>query len=185
MNSVSGDTDASTSGEDRHERFVRLLSAAHDRLVAFLASLLGNRFDAEDVFQQASVTMWRKFDTFKPGTNFDAWAAKVAFYESREFRRLKARERFQFSDTLLETLAEERLPDLEHTEARIAALEHCMGKLDDSGRALVEAAYFEEGSILTLAAQLGRAPQTLYNKLNLLRRMLAECIERRLMEASS
>jgi RNA polymerase sigma-70 factor (ECF subfamily) len=185
MNSVSGDARASAPGEDRHERFVRLLNAAHDRLVAYLVSLLGNHHDAEDVFQQASVTMWRRFDTFEPGTNFDAWATKVAFYESREFRRLEARERFQFSDTLLETLAAERLPDLEHTDARMAALEHCMGKLDDSSRALVEAAYFEEGSIRTLAAQLGRAPQTLYNKLNLLRRMLAECIERRLAEAQS
>jgi len=185
MNTVSGDAGASAPGEDRHERFVRLLNAAHDRLVAYLASLLGNRHDAEDVFQQASVTMWRRFDTFEPGTNFDAWATKVAFYESREFRRLKARERFQFSDTLLETLAAERLPDLEHTDARMAALEHCLGKLDDSGRTLVEAAYFEEGNVITLAAQLGRAPQTLYNKLNLLRRALAECIERRLAEAQS
>jgi RNA polymerase sigma-70 factor (ECF subfamily) len=185
MNPVSGDAGAPAPSEDRHERFVRLLNAAHDRLVAYLASLLGNRHDAEDVFQKASVTMWRRFDTFEQGTNFDAWATTVAFYESREFRRLRARERFQFSDTLLETLAEERLPDLEHTQARIAALEHCMSRLDETGRGLLEAAYFEEGSILTLAAQLGRAPQTLYNKLNLLRRTLAECIERRLMKTSS
>ena len=106
MDSVFGDAHAAVPGEDRHERCVRLLNAAHDRLVAYLASLLGNWHDAEDVFQQASVTMWRKFDTFEPGTNFDAWATKVAFYESREFRRLKARERFQFSDALLERLAE-------------------------------------------------------------------------------
>lgn len=185
MNDVWTKNDGPGPGADPHELFVRLLNGVHDRLLAYLASLLGNRHDAEDVFQQASVTMWRRFDTFELGTNFLAWATKIAFYESREFRRLKARERFQFSDTLLETLAAERLPDLEHTDSRMAALEHCLGKLDDSGRALVEAAYFEEGSVITLAAQLGRAPQTLYNKLNLLRRMLAECIERRLAEAQS
>lgn len=171
------------SGEDRHELFVRLLPAAHDRLLAYLASLLGSRHDAEDVFQQASVTMWRRFETFEPGTNFIAWATKVAFYESREWRRLKARTRLHFDDALLDLLAAERLPDLDHTDSRIAALDHCLGQLDDAGRALVEAAYFEEGSVVALAAQLGRAPQTLYNKLNHLRRALAECIERRLAEA--
>jgi RNA polymerase sigma-70 factor (ECF subfamily) len=180
-----GDSDASAPGQGRHEEFVRLLNAAHDRLIAYLASLLGNRHDAEDVFQQASVTMWRRFDTFEPDTNFLAWATKVAFYESREFRRLRARAHFLFSDTLLETLAAERLPDLEHTDARMAALEHCLGKLDAPARSLVEAAYFEEGSVVKLAEQLGRAPQTLYNKLNQLRRLLAECIERRLAEAAS
>lgn len=185
MNSSSGDNESSVGIQGRHELFVRLLTAAHDRLLAYLASLLGNRHDAEDVFQQASVTMWRRFDTFEPGTDFLAWATKVAFYESREFRRLKARAHFQFSDALLETLAAERLPDLEHTDARMAALEHCLGKLDAPSRTLVEAAYFEEGSVIQLAGQLGRAPQTLYNKLNLLRRTLAECIERRLAEAAS
>jgi hypothetical protein len=31
---------------------------SRNRLIAYLASLLGNRHDAEAVFQQASVTMW-------------------------------------------------------------------------------------------------------------------------------
>lgn len=77
MNSVSGDAGASAPGDDRHECFVRLLNAAHDRLVAYLASLLGNRHDAEDVFQQASVTMWRRFDTFEPGTTFMTEIARL------------------------------------------------------------------------------------------------------------
>jgi RNA polymerase sigma-70 factor (ECF subfamily) len=35
-------------------------------------------------------------------------------------------------------------------------------------------------SIARLAQQLGRAPQTLYNRLNTLRRSLAACVERRM-----
>ena len=180
--SDEADNDDSAPGEDedRHERFVRLLNGAHDRLAAYLTSLLGNRHDAEDVLQLASVTMWRRFDTFAPGTNFVAWATTVAFYASRDFRRLRARTRLQFDDALLDVLAAERVPDLAHHAARMEALEHCLGQLDEPGRALVEAAYFEEGSVLALAARLGRAPQTLYNRLNHLRRQLAGCIEQRL-----
>lgn len=172
--------------EDPHELFMRLVNGAHFGVVAYLTSLLGNRHDAEDVFQQACVTMWRRFETFTPGTNFNAWARKVAFYESREFRRLKARNRFQFSDHLVENLAAEREREPDVSEARFAALSQCLAKLDVPSRALLEAAYSEEGDgVIALAAKLGRAPQTLYNRLNLLRRQLAECIERRVMEAGS
>lgn len=165
---------------------MRLVNAAHFGVVAYLTSLLGNRHDAEDVFQQACVTMWRRFDTFRPGTNFNAWARKVAFYESREFRRMKVRNRFLFSDQLVENLAAERERDSDASEARFDALGHCLGKLDGTNRALLEAAYADrEDSVIALAARLGRAPQTLYNRLNLLRRQLAECIERRMQEAAS
>lgn len=166
--------------EDRHADFIRLLNAGHRRLLGYLVSLLGNRHDAEDVLQRASMTMWRRFQTFESGTDFVAWACTVAFYEAKNFQRAAARSRLHFSDALLDMLAAERVADTAQTDARHDALEHCLTKLDEPGRRLVEAAYLEEGSINALAEQLGRAPQTLYNKLNIIRRSLAECVTRRL-----
>jgi RNA polymerase sigma-70 factor (ECF subfamily) len=165
-----------------HEEFVRLLNGAHRQVLSYLVSLLGNRPDAEDVFQRTSVTLWRKFATFERGTNFAAWAATVAFYEARNFQRLGARARLHFSEALLDILAAERVGDMAHTDARHDALKHCMGKLDDSGRQLVEAAYIEGSDIGLLAEQRGRARQTLYNKLNIIRRLLADCVTQRLAE---
>jgi RNA polymerase sigma-70 factor (ECF subfamily) len=165
---------------DRHEEFVLLLNGAHRRLLGYLVSLLGNRMDAEDVLQRASLTLWRKFDTFEAGSDFIAWASTVAFYEARNFQRLAMRSRLQFSDALLETIAAERTTDLAHCDARHEALEQCLAKLDESGRQLVAAAYADGGDIGALAEQLGRARQTLYNKLNVIRRNLADCVTRRL-----
>lgn len=177
MTSSSHDTPV-----DRHELFVRLLSDAHRRLLGYLMSLLGNRHNAEDVLQRASITMWRRFETFETGTDFMAWASTVAFYEAKNFQRVAARSRLRFDDDLLHTLAEERRGDLRHLDERLDALDHCVGKLDDGNRKLVQAVYGEDAEIATLAEQLGRAPQTLYNRLNALRRTLAECVERRLAE---
>lgn len=181
-----------TDQPDRHAEFVRLLNAGHRRLLAYLVSLLGNRHDAEDVLQRASVTLWRKFDGFELGAgrsqqevlgDFLAWASTVAFYEVKNFQRAQARSRLQFSEELMQTLADERVADLAQTDSRHEALEQCIAKLDERGRQLLEAAYLEEGSLATLAETLGRAPQTLYNKLNVIRRALAECVTRRLAES--
>ena len=159
---------------------MRLLNAAHRQLLGYLVSLLGNRHDAEDVLQRTSVTLWRKFATFEKGTNFPAWASTVAFYEARNFQRMAARSRLQFGDALLEILSAERVGDMGQTDARHDALDRCMEKLDDAGRKLVEAAYLDGSDIGVLAEQLGRAKQTLYNKLNIIRRALAECVTRRI-----
>jgi RNA polymerase sigma-70 factor, ECF subfamily len=117
-----------------------------------------------------------------PGTDFMAWASTVAFYEAKNFQRVAARSRLRFDDELLNTLAAERLDDLRHLDERFDALEHCVGKLDAANRKLVEAVYGEDADIVALAAQLGRAPQTLYNRLNVIRHALADCVERRLAE---
>ena len=164
----------------RQAEFVRLLNASHRRLLGYLVSLLGNVADAEDALQRASVTLWQKFDTFELGTDFLAWASTVAYYEARNFQRLHARSRLVFSDELLKILADERQEDMANVDPRRDALEKCLGELDSSAQQLLEAAYLEQGSVATLAETLGRAPQTIYNKLNVLRRRLSQCVEDRI-----
>jgi len=170
----------SNSDDELHEEFVLLLNSSHRQLLSYLFSILANRHDAEDVLQRTSITLWRKFSSFERGTNFAAWASTVAFYEARNFQRMGVRSRLQFSDALLEILSVERTADMAHTDARHDALGHCLEKLDDAGRRLVEAAYLDGSDIGLLAEQLGRARQTLYNKLNIIRRSLAECVMRRM-----
>jgi RNA polymerase sigma-70 factor, ECF subfamily len=168
------------STPDRHAEFVGLLTANHPRLLGYCLSLLSKRHDAEDVLQKASLTMWRKFDTFTLGTDFLAWATTICFYEAKNFLRLAARSPLSFDDRLLAVLASERLEDLSYHDAWVAALDACLGEVPEKDRALLEAAYLAESGIARLAGQLGRAPQTLYNRLNTLRRKLAACVERRL-----
>ncbi|MFM8709573.1 MAG: sigma-70 family RNA polymerase sigma factor [Planctomycetia bacterium] len=165
---------------DPRGHFVMLLTAAHDRLLGYLLSLLGRRHDAEDVLQKASLTMWRKFDAFEPGTDFLAWASTICFYEAKNFQRLAARSPHCFEESLLALLAAERVADLRHQPARLAALEQCLEELPGKDRELLDSVYVHGVPIAELARAIDRAPQTLYNRLNTLRRLLAECVERRL-----
>lgn len=167
---------------ERHAEFVSSLTAAHAKLLGYLMALLGRRPDAEDVLQRASVLMWRKFRDFLPGSDFVAWASTICFYEAKNYIRLAARSPLQFDEELLDMLAVERLEDLTFRESRLRALEGCLGNLAPPEQQLVRSAYLEDQGINTLAARMNRAPQTLYNKLNHLRRLLAECVQRKLAE---
>jgi len=170
---------------ERQEEFVTLLNAAHALLLRYVMSLLGNRHDAEDVLQRASLVMWRRFGTFEPGTDFIAWATTVAFYEVRNFQRVTGRSRLDFDDDLMQTLATERAQHVRQWNPRMEALEACVEKLDEASRVLVEAFYTQGMEVAALARQQGRAVQTIYNKLNFIRRALAECVQRRMAEAAS
>ena len=169
----------------RHALFVELLSDSRRPLLGYLMSLLGRRHDAEDVLQRASITMWRRFETFEPGSDFLAWASTVAFYEAKNFLRVAGRSRLQFSDELLQTLAAERLADIATTPTRLASLHECLQKLEKPQRQLVQSVYFDDADVATLAASLGRAPQTVYNKLCIIRRRLADCVTQRMLEGGA
>lgn len=172
------------SPEDQEE-FVVLLNGAHALLLRYIMSLVGNRQDAEDVLQRASVVMWRRFGTFEPGSDFVAWATTVAFYEVRNFQRITGRSRLEFDDELMETLAAERAQQVRLWSPRMEALEACMEKLDPVNRELVEFIYTRGWEAGMVAQKQGRSVQTIYNKLNFIRRALAECVQRRMTEAHS
>jgi RNA polymerase sigma-70 factor (ECF subfamily) len=90
-----------------------------------------------------------------------------------------------FDDRLLQILAAERALDVRRWSPRLEALESCLKRLDASGRELVQAVYNEGLDAAELAQRRGLAVQTIYNKLNYVRRALAECVQRRLAEAGT
>jgi RNA polymerase sigma-70 factor (ECF subfamily) len=161
------------------EAFLKEFALYHDRLFAYLFSLLPHRPDAEDVFQRTSLILWQKFDQWDPSSDFLAWACGVAFYEVRNYIRVASRDRLRFGEALLETLSKERTAALKQRDERVAALQECLKKLDQGERELLQRAYIDDESIRELAARDGRAARTLYNRLNLLRKRLLECTDLR------
>ena len=84
----------------------------------------------------------------------------------------------------MQTLAAERAQHVRQWSPRMEALEVCVEKLDPANRELVDAIYTHGMEVAALAQQQGRAPQTIYNKLNFIRRALAECVQQRMAEAA-
>jgi RNA polymerase sigma-70 factor, ECF subfamily len=167
---------------ERQLEFVRLLNGHHRQLLGYILALVGRRQDAEDILQRTSITMWKKFDTFDLATDFMAWASTVAFYESRNFLRVAGRSKLVFDDELLNVLARERTHDLEQQEERLLALEGCIQTLVNRDRDLIRSFYRDGIDVKSLAEKLGKAPQSLYNRLTMVRKLLAECVRQRVIE---
>ena len=162
------------------ERFAALLSRHHPALMGYILSLVPNWPDAEDLLQQTSVVMWRKFAEFSEGGDFMSWGCAIARYHSLNYLRKCSRDRHVFSPELLETLADEGVLDAEQLDAERAALHACLQKLDPRSRSLIGRCYQAGATIKGVAECLGRTPNSVYKGLNRIREALLRCIERAL-----
>jgi RNA polymerase sigma-70 factor, ECF subfamily len=170
---------------DRKREFADHLRGHQTRLFGYLHSLVRDLNDADDLFQQTTLVLWRKFDEFDPTRSFFAWACGIARFEVANFLRGRSRDRLYFTDelNLLLVEAQEELADAELDDRR-DALTKCIEKLRDRDRELLDACYASPTGIHDAAGRDGRSPQSVYNSLRRIRRALFECIHRTLAEHS-
>lgn len=165
-------------GRDRTELFVGLFSANERRLRSYLFNLLPGADEVDEVMQEVSLVLWRKFDQFDPSTEFLKWAYVVARYEVLMFRRKKARDRHVFHEDLIEVLAVEYEEAEESLREERKALRVCLTKLGEGERSLLLGCYARGMKINQMAEKLGKTPTSLYKRVNRLRQVLSKCIER-------
>ncbi|HRX57070.1 MAG TPA: sigma-70 family RNA polymerase sigma factor, partial [Verrucomicrobiales bacterium] len=144
--------------------FDDLLEAHQPRLYGYILSLTGQPATAKDVLQETNLVLWRKAETYQPGTNFTAWAIRVAHFQvlSQRQRQRRDQSRLVFDDALMELMAgeseEEALAQDNRTQAlkvRAEALQDCLLKLPPRQRDLVRRRYLDGQSVAVLSEALG------------------------------
>lgn len=165
------------------EEFVRLFTTHEGRLRALAMSMVVNRTDADDVLQQASLSLWKKFDQYQPGTNFMHWAGRFVYLHAVRHRRHQARQKMSFGDAFLEAILNAATHESMAAELsqREIALEYCLRKLSPDHRAMLRARYEEESSAQDMARIFNRTEQAIHNALSRIRRAVHDCINHRIL----
>ena len=172
------------SPPDPAEEFVFLL-ARHERLLgAYVMTMVPHPADADDILQEAKVVMWRHFAKFELGTNFGAWARKIAFHQVLAHRKRRQRDRLDFSEEFLRAVSEEVEARTDHLERREQILHECMAKLPADHRAALHLRYHENLSLEDMAGRLSRTVGALYRLLSRVRHVLHECVTKTLNRPS-
>jgi RNA polymerase sigma-70 factor (ECF subfamily) len=168
----------------RQAEFAEYLRQHQAQLFGYIHSLVRDLNDADDVFQQTTVILWKKFDEFERQRSFVAWACGVARLEVSNFLRSRSRQRLYFTDELnlllIQAQAELTANELED---RRAALVRCLQKLRERDRQLLVECYGSRG-VNAVAEQSGRSAQSVHNSLRRIRRALFECIRLTLLQGA-
>ena len=154
----------------------RLVAEHQGQLRAYILSLVLHPSVAEDVLQETNVVLWKKATEFEPGTNFKAWAFRVAWLEVRRQRRTAGRDRLVFDDELVGQIEAEAGSATREYEARRKTLMWCLRKLGADQRQLIAERYFAGRSVKDIAAERNRSANLISQLLFRARQSLASCV---------
>lgn len=167
--------------DDNTAVFVRLLAQHEPQIRAGILVLVPNWHDAQDLIQQVSVTLWRKFGDYERGRSFPGWAMGIARLEVKEYWRRKARERSVFGDAIdefVDLVSDDMAALAEEIDHRRSLLKRCLDQLKPAHREVLRLRYLEGVAIDDIAVRVGRSVDAIYKSLARLRQDLFHCVNR-------
>jgi RNA polymerase sigma-70 factor (ECF subfamily) len=162
----------------RDDNIVKLLTGVQQQLTRYVRALVPNRADCEEVLQETNLFVWRHCEEYEQGTNFAAWACKIAYYQVLSHRKRQARSRLCFSDALIEQLAATADCNAAQRGDEAEAFESCVAKLSEQDRKLIDLRYEPGATVQSVARQVGRSTKAVYNALGRIRGWLLDCVQR-------
>jgi RNA polymerase sigma-70 factor (ECF subfamily) len=172
--------DSKGQSEDQaaaQQRFLSLFLRSEREVFRYVAALVPNVADAQDIVQQTALALWQKFDTYDANQPFTPWACRFALNKARQWMERRQRWQALLEKGLAEELAERRGELRPELEARLRHLEGCLAKLPDEQRSIVEGYYYRRDGIEKLAEASGRTVAATYKTLQRIRQSLQLCVE--------
>jgi RNA polymerase sigma-70 factor, ECF subfamily len=168
--------------EDRQNLFSELITRHQSELYSYIFAVVRNWNDADDLLQSVCLVLWRKFESFQPGTNFLHWATRTAKIVVSNFLRNK-QVSVHASDELLNVLVETMMDvQSRRMDQYLEALRRCRSKLSTSDAELIDLHYADEFGSRQIAERLKRSQPSVCHSLNRIRSWLLRCIQKELAQ---
>lgn len=182
---LANSADSAPDSRGVTDDFIRRMTECQNRLYVYILALLPDPERARDVLQETNVVLWRKADNYEPGTSFQAWACKVAYFEVLSERRRRGRDRLLFDDNTLELVAQHAGKRSENLDDRAVALDECLKRLDERQRKRLHDRYGPGGSVQLAAQRSGLTRGSIAVALQRIRTALMQCIEAKLSKEAT
>lgn len=160
------------------QRFLSLFLRSEREIFRYVAALVPNVADAEDIVQQTALALWEKFDAYDPAHPFTPWGCRFALNKARQWIERRRRWQALLEGGLAEELIQRREALRPELEVRLKHLDGCLGKLPDDQRSLIEGYYYHRTGIERLSEGSGKTVAATYKALQRIRQTLLICVER-------
>lgn len=164
--------------KDSTQQVTRLWTSAQPVVAAFVASIVVNPHDRDDVLQETALAVLNSYSAYDPNRPFQAWAIGVARNQIRLYLRRRKRDRLVFSEETVATLQstfEKGAPP-----PGLDYLPECIDQLEGRARTLCDLRYQEELKPSAIGERIGMAANSVAKALQRIREQLRACIEGKL-----
>lgn len=160
----SGDRDAFRSLVDRYDR----------RLLYFVRRIVNDEEDAYDVVQAVWLFVHRKLRSLRAPQAFRVWIYRIAHDQAVAALRKRTREPIVVDETSIETIVDDRGPDLDFDVELVHA---ALGALSVDHRRVLTLRFLEDMNIEDIAEVLRCKPGTIKSRLHYAKAELRRRIE--------
>ncbi len=165
--------------DEKTREVARLWTLAQPTVSAFIASLVRDFRDRDDVLQDVAVAVLDSFRSYDPSRPFVAWTIGIARNEVRHHLRRKGRERLVFDAEALDRI-EWAFASIRPEEVRrLDDLDECLRTLDGRARQLCELRYRHDLKPAVIASRVGMSANGVAKALQRLREALRDCVARK------
>ncbi len=158
------------------EEATRLLLQHRKLLFAYLLALVRDHARAEDLFQEVSIVVLRRWEDFGAVRDFWALAREIARRRALAALRQGGREPLLLSDAALDAVDRGFDAVAAGAEDRHEALRDCLKALPELWRRILRLRYWSDLSVSEVASRLSRSENTVSVTLNRIRSRLADCV---------
>lgn len=152
--------------DDRETIFNSLIDEHLPMLRRVAYRVTGNAADSDEAIQQAMLSAWRRFDSFRGQAKLSSWIYRItvnACYDVLRARQREARKREAYQ-------ANPVAP--EQDDADIARLEAAIARLPELYREAIVLGVLSGMDGKSAAEQLGCSPNTLYQRIHKAKQLL-------------
>src|SRR5215204_3828011 len=110
------------------QQFLSLFLRSEREIFRYVAALVPNVADAEDIVQQTALSLWEKFEAYDSSQPFTPWACRFALNKTKQWIERRQRWQTLLEAGLAEDLAHRREELRPELETRLRHLEGCLSK---------------------------------------------------------
>lgn len=167
---------------DKFDAEYQELIREHQRLLHdFIFAIFPDHTSVDDVCQETNRVLWEKRDQFELGTNFRAWARKIAHFQTlSHLKRIKRKSWLRFDSDLVQALAETYQENDEHREKRAKAMKECRKLLSPEDQRLLNMRYESNLSQREISLKTARTEGALKQVFLRIRNQLRKCVKRKI-----
>lgn len=169
------------------DAFVQLVRLHHQTVTRRTIRFVGRADVAEDIVQEVFLTAWKSIQDFSGEADFCAWLCGIARNKAISALRSEIARRRREGNSLDGELAQWRLADAEATstndeEERLEMLKLCLEQLPTQHRQVIDRYYTAGDSAEQIGNDLKRKPGAVRTMLMRIRKVLQQCIQRKLKQ---
>ncbi len=167
--------------KDVSEAFLRVFLPNQKRILSFILCYIPNRADADDVFQNTTSVLWKKFDRYTAGTDFIAWSTVIARFEIMSYYKKKKNDGLIHYDEQMQKIIDADTKTFNSQfDQRINALRKCFNKLISDEVQILRMRYEEDLSFARIADRLSVSSTAVFKKVSKIHSRLIQCIRQRM-----